>query len=74
MPPASRVIVGWSEGYNLAGIIQGKDDYVKITVIGAAVNQGFIKDRMDLLPNNIGLAREIHEKIKGIVLKPWPSR
>ena len=35
-----------------------------IVINTAAVNQGFIKDRMDLLPKNIGLAQEIYEKIK----------
>jgi malate dehydrogenase len=35
-----------------------------IVINSAVLDQGFIKDRMDLLPKNIGLAKEILEKIK----------
>jgi len=35
-----------------------------IVINTAVLKQGFIRDRMDLLPKNIGLAKEIFEKIK----------
>lgn len=47
----------WTGGYE---DMAGSD----IVINSAVVDQGFIKDRMDLLPNNIGLTKEILEKIK----------